>query len=348
MAEYSKNQSHVFLWIMIVFLIAIFSYINLPFFYPILLAGIFALGLQDLVMKMTRRFGHRTLTITLTLIAGLGLLFVPLFLAAYRVGIYLSKPQEIERDQIMKQIGVLKTFALNTVQKVSDMTGLDLANPARQMMETGLHKVGEGALAYSTDFITQLPAFAIASLTFFLLLMVMMLKAHKIRAIVVRYSPLSRELTEQFIVIAKDSCSITLFSTVVIGIIQAFVVGLGSLVFGEGDFWLVLAVTFVVSFIPVIGAAPVGYVLALLAYLGDRTGPAIGLAIIATFSGTIDNILKPFMVGKDNDVSAILGFTCVVGAIIMLGLPGLLLGPVILNLVSQGLPLLLKDNQQKG
>jgi predicted PurR-regulated permease PerM len=348
MAEYSKTQAHTFLWIMIVLLIAMFSYINLPFFYPILLAGIFALGLQDLVVKMTRRFGHRTLTITLTFLLGLGLLFVPLFLAAYRVGIYLSKPQEFERDQIVKQIGVLKSFALNTVQKISDMTGLDLLSPAKGMMETSLHRVGEGALAYSTDFITQLPAFAVASFTFFILLMIMMLKSSSIRAIVISYSPLSRELTEKFIVISKSSCANTLFSTVVIGIIQAFVVGIGSLVFGEGDFWLVLAVTFVVSFIPVIGAAPVGYVLALLAYLGDRTGPAIGLAIVATFSGTIDNILKPFMVGKDNDVSAMLGFTCVVGAVIMLGLPGLLLGPVILNLVSQGLPLLLKDNQQKG
>jgi predicted PurR-regulated permease PerM len=333
---------------MIIFLIALFSYINLPFFYPILLAGIFALGLQDLVLKMTRRWGHRTLTITMTLITGLGVLFVPLFLAAYRMGVYFSKPQELERDQILKQVSVLKTFALNTVQKVSDMTGLDLSNPAREMLDTGLHKIGQGALAYSTDFITQLPAFAIASFTFFILLMIMMLKSSKIRAMVISYSPLSKELTEKFIVISKNSCSITLFSTVVIGIIQAFVVGIGSLVFGEGDFWLVLAVTFVVSFIPVIGAAPVGYVLALLAYLGDRTGPAIGLAIVATFSGTIDNILKPFMVGKDNDVSAVLGFTCVVGAVITLGLPGLLLGPVILNLVSQGLPLLLKDNQQKS
>lgn len=344
MAVYTKTQSQVFLWFMILLLIGSFFFINLPFFYPILLAGIFALGLQDLIVKLTRRLGHRTLTIVMTLMAGLGLLFIPLFLAAYRMGAYLSKPQELEKDQIMKQVEVLKTFALNAVQKISDTTGVDLLNPARQMLETGLKKVGEGALAFSTEFITQLPAFAIASLTFFLLLLVMLLKADKLRSFVVTYSPLSRDVTDKFIKISKNSCEITLFSTVVIGIIQAFVVGVGSLVFGEGDFWLVLAVTFVVSFIPVIGAAPVGYVLALLAYLGDRTGPAIGLAIVATFSGTIDNILKPFMVGKDNDVSPILGFTCVVGAIIMLGLPGLLLGPVILNLVSQGLPLLLKDN----
>lgn len=348
MAAYTKTQSRVFLWFMILLLLGSFIFINVPFFYPILLAGIFALGLQDMITKITRRVGHRTLTIIATLMAGLGLLFIPLFLAAYRIGAYLSKPQDLERDQIVKQANVLKGFALNTVQKVSDMTGVDLLNPAREMLETGVHKVGESALAYSTAFITQLPAFAIASLTFFLLLMVMLLKAGSLRAFVLRYSPLSQDVTDKFIGISKNSCEITLFSTVVIGIIQAFVVGIGSLVFGEGDFWLVLAVTFVVSFIPVIGAAPVGYVLALLAYLGDRTGPAIGLAIVATFSGTIDNILKPFMVGKDNDVSPILGFTCVVGAIIMLGLPGLLVGPVVLNLVSQGLPLLLKDNQQNG
>lgn len=313
-----------------------------------ILAGIFALGLHDWIEKMAKRFrSHRTLTITVTLLAGLGVFFIPLFLAAYRAVMYLSRPQEIEKDRIANQVQVLKNFAIQNIQRISDFTGVDLATPARDIVESGLHKLGASVLQFSSDFVTQLPAFVISSFTFFILLLVMLLKANGVRYFVVSYSPLAEDTTDKIIKIAKDSCSITLFSTFVVGVIQAFIVGMGSLVFGEGDFWLVLAVTFVVSFIPVIGAAPVGYVLALLAYLGDRTGAAIGLAIIATISGTIDNILKPLLVGKDNDISAVISFTCVVGAVIMLGLPGLLLGPVVLNLVSRALPILLKDNLQK-
>lgn len=313
-----------------------------------ILASIFALGLHDSIEKMIKRFrSHRVLTVTLTLLAGLGIFFIPLFLAAYRAVMYLSRPQEIEKARIANQVQVLKNFAIENIQRVSDFTGVDLATPAREIVESGLHKLGASALQYSSDFLTHLPAFVIASFTFYILLLVMLLKASGIRYFVMAYSPLRENTTDQVIKIAKESCSITLFSTFVVGVIQAFIIGIGSLVFGEGDFWLVLAVTFVVSFIPVIGAAPVGYVLALLAYLGDRTGAAVGLAIVATISGTIDNILKPLLIGKDNNISAIIGFTCVVGAVIMLGLPGLLLGPALLNLVSRALPILLKDNLQK-
>ena len=50
------------------------------------------------------------------------------------------------------------------------------------------------------------------------------------------------------------------------------------------------------------------------------------------------------MVGKSNDINPIVGFTCVVGAIIMLGLPGLIIGPVIMTLFVGLSPLLLKEN----
>ena len=88
-----------------------------------------------------------------------------------------------------------------------------------------------------------------------------------------------------------------------------------------------------------------GFLLALLAYLQDKPGAAIGLAIIAIVAGTIDNILKPIMVGSggsENNVSAIVSFTSVVGAIIVMGLPGLILGPVILNLFAGLTPVLIR------
>ncbi|MNT64816.1 hypothetical protein D3C72_2027500 [compost metagenome] len=60
-------------------------------------------------------------------------------------------------------------------------------------------------------------------------------------------------------------------------------------------------------------------------------------------AGSIDNILKPIMVGRgENNVSAIVSFTSVVGAIIVMGIPGLILGPVIMNLFVGISPVLIK------
>lgn len=344
MIESLKTKNHWVHWILLICLLVGFIFINIPFLTPVALAGVFALGLTDLIERLSknRMFGRKAWTVTF-LIGGMGLFWIPLALAIYRIVAYASQPKNLETDKIVTQVHGLKDYALGGLQNISEWTGIDLAGPAREVFESVLQKVGAALLQFSTEVLSQLPSILLMTFVFLIMVTVMLMKAHQIKDFTLRFSPLKPETTESLILICKKSCSITLFSTLVIGLIQASIIGLASLIFGEGDFWLVLTITFFVSFIPVIGAAPVGYFLAILAFIGDRTGSAIGLAIVATIAGTIDNILKPFMVGGDQNISPIVGFTCVVGAIIMLGLPGLLIGPVIMNLFVGITPLLLKD-----
>lgn len=344
MMDLLKSKSTIVRWSLLVLLVAAFLFINWPFIGPLILAGIFALGLNDFITSMCARTKlGRTMCVSLTILAGLAIFWIPITLAVYRIVVHISQPQTIETDRIVSQIHNLKEFVIQFLQKVSEWTGVDVAGPARGMLENVLRKTGEIIFNYSSEFLGQLPAILLASFVFIIVVMVLLLKADNVRDLVLKYSPFKIEMTQELIQVFKGSCSITLFSTLVIGLIQACIIGLGSLIFGEGDFWLVLTVTFFVSFIPVIGAAPVGFLLAVLAFIGGRTGSGIGLTIVAIIAGTIDNVLKPFMVGKENKINPVVGFTCVVGAIIMLGLPGLLIGPVIMNLFVGVSPILLKD-----
>lgn len=344
MSEFMKIKTHWFHWLLLLSLLGAFIYINLPFLVPLILAGIFALGMHDMIERLSAKTRlKRKSWIAISLLAGLGIFWIPLSLAIYRIVAYLSQPSNIESDKIVLQINNLKNFALSGLQKLSEWSGTDLAGPAREVMENVLQKIGSLALQYSTNILAQLPSILLLSFVFTIALVVLLLKAAEIKEIVMTYTPLKPETTESLIAVCKRSCTVTLFSTLVIGLLQASLIGAGSLIFGEGDFWLVLTITFFVSFIPVIGAAPVGYLLALLAFVGDRTGSAIGLAIVATVAGSIDNILKPFLVGGEQKISPVIGFTCVVGAIIMMGLPGLLIGPVIMNLFVGISPILLED-----
>ncbi len=346
MIDSLKNKEVQMRWLFFAVLFLGFAFINFPFFMPLALAGIFALGLQDLVTKVTKRTGwKRRWWILITIFGGILLFILPLFLAVYRAITWIMKPENMESQRIVGQLHIAKNFVVEGLAKVSEWTGQDVATPARDTLESILHKAGEFILSFSTTFAGELPAIVVALLVFILGVAVMLFNHQEIHDFVIDYSFFDSELTEKIIVIFKKSCSITLFSTFVIGLIQATVIGIGSLVFGEGDFWLVVTVTFFVSFIPVIGAAPVGFFLALLAFLGERVGPGIGLTLVALFAGTIDNILKPFLVSGDFNVNALIGFTSVVGAIIVLGLPGLLLGPVIMNIFVGISPLLLKNRK---
>lgn len=330
-------------------LLTAFIFINWPFLTPLILAGVFALGLQDLVERLSKKTGlKRIYWIAITLLCGLGLFWIPLSFAIYRIIVYINQPKDIAADRILSQIYVLKDQALQGLQRISDWTGMDLASPARSILESILQKTGSLALEYSTHYLGQLPSIILMSFVFVISLMLMLAQADRAKAFFIKYSPLDQKITEACIQICKKSCSLTLSSIFVVGLIQASLIGLGSLIFGEGDFWLVLTVTFFLSFIPVIGAAPMGYLLAILAFIGGRTGSGIGLAIIATLAGSIDNILKPFLVSGEQKISPVIGFTCVVGAIIMLGLSGLLIGPVIMNLTLGLAPILWPTPQNEG
>ncbi|QDK45750.1 AI-2E family transporter [Bdellovibrio sp. ZAP7] len=351
MIEALKEKSELITWALLITLSALFLYINLPFLVPLILAGIFAMGLINFVNRMAAKTrAPRWLSVLGIVLVGLALIWIPISLALYRIGVHLSAPQEFQSSPIMTQLKGLQESGLNLLKQATEWTGYDLVKPAQGMMTNVFGKVGNWALAYSSDVVAQLPGILFNFFIFVLFLYFLLLKAAQIKEFVIRYSIVDDNLTESLIKLAKDSCSVTLFSTFVIGLIQAFFIGIGGLIFGEGDFWLVVTVTFVVSFIPIIGAAPVGYLLSALAFIGGRTGSGIGMAVIATIAGTIDNVLKPFFVGNlgDQKISPLVGFTCVIGAIVMFGISGLLLGPVIMNLAYGAIPLLLKHLKHNG
>ncbi|MGZ3769575.1 MAG: AI-2E family transporter [Bdellovibrio sp.] len=334
-------------WIFFFLLFGMFIFINIPFFMPFLLAGIFALGLEDFINKFRAKTKlNRGFCIFLTLVSGFLIFLAPVSLAIYRGIVYFSQMKTVDPDKLMGQTKNLKDLLISNLQRVSEWTGLDLANPAQTTIEKVTQKIGEILLKASTDFFSQLPAILLGLLVFIIFLSIFLSKSQKIKEFVLRFTVLEKKFSESIIKISKESCSVTLFSTLVIGVIQAFIIGIGSLIFNEGDFWLVLAVTFFVAFIPVIGAAPVGFFLSLLAFIGGRTGSGIGMAVFATIAGTIDNFLKPLLVGKEHKLSPVIGFTSVLGAIIMIGLPGLLIGPVVMNLFA-GTSALLFENKEK-
>lgn len=348
MIEVLRSKSN---WIIAVLLLILFSllfYINIPFMLPAILAGIFALGLNDFVTRNSARWkAPRGLLITLLILLGFILFWAPLSLAVYRIVTIVSLvkvPENLNSAQVIDQLNILKDFAVNSMQKISSLTGVDMTTPVRETLDSLIRRVGELVFNFSSTAIRSTPSILFNGLLFTIFLIVFLSQSNQLKRFFLKYSPLQEPLTEKLVHVFKLSCAVTLFSTFVIGVIQAGIVGLGSLIFSEGDFWLVMPLAFVLAFIPVIGAGPVGFTLALLAFIGGRMGSGIGMLVFSSVAGTIDSFLKPLLIGgKDLKISPLLGFTCVLGAIIMFGLSGLLIGPVVMNLFVRMVPLLLTE-----
>ena len=122
----------------------------------------------------------------------------------------------------------------------------------------------------------------------------------------------------------------TIKGVVVIGILQGTICGLAFALAGfQGPvFWgTVMAV---LSLVPIVGPTLVWIpALVILALNGDITGVIILITLCGGISGSLDNLLRPRLVGKDTAMHDLYVLFGTLGGIAMFGILGIIIGPII-------------------
>ncbi len=125
-----------------------------------------------------------------------------------------------------------------------------------------------------------------------------------------------------------------MYGQVLTALIQAAIGGIGFWIFGVPNviFWSVLM--FILALLPIVGP-PLVWVPAVM-YLwiigGDKFS-AIGLAVYSgILVSTIDNIIRPKLIGSKAHVHPVVVLLGVLGGIAVFGFSGLILGPLVLSI----------------
>ncbi len=148
-------------------------------------------------------------------------------------------------------------------------------------------------------------------------------------------SPLSEAEMDRLFSRVGDTIYATIYGTLAVSAAQGL---LGGLMF----WWLGLSapllwgvVMALLAVVPVLGAFVVWIPAALFLALEDSWGKALILTVWGgAVVGTIDNLLRPILVGNRLKLHTILAFMSVVGGLILFGPAGLILGPVILTVTT--------------
>ena len=122
----------------------------------------------------------------------------------------------------------------------------------------------------------------------------------------------------------------TLKGTAVIGILQGALAGIAFWVVGipSAVFWGTIIA--VLSIIPGIGTALVWGPAVIILAAGGNFLKAGGLGLYcALVVGSIDNLLRPILVGKDTQMHELMIFFGTLGGIIMFGVMGMIIGPIV-------------------
>ncbi len=147
---------------------------------------------------------------------------------------------------------------------------------------------------------------------------------------ILRYIPLDPgqkdELLERFVSVTRA----TLKGSLLIGLIQGGVAGLAFWAAGVPGpaFWGTVMV--VLSVIPVVGAGliwiPAVIYLVLMGHLAAGLGLLVWCAVVV---GSIDNLLRPRLIGRDARMSDLMILISTLGGIVLFGAVGFIVGPIV-------------------
>ena len=147
-------------------------------------------------------------------------------------------------------------------------------------------------------------------------------------------SPLPRKYEKEIFKRVNETVRAIAFGVFLTAIIQGTVAGIGYSVAGISNpvFWG--AATALFSVIPLLGTAAIWMPAAIITFVLGNYAGAIFLVLWGMFLvGTVDNLVRPYLIGGRSHMYPLLTFFVVLGGIWTFGLKGLIFGPLILVLL---------------
>lgn len=130
---------------------------------------------------------------------------------------------------------------------------------------------------------------------------------------------------------ARDTIRNVVKGVVLVALIQATLAGIGFAMIGlpMAGLWAVLVFAVAVMQLP---ASLITIPLAVYVFTYADTGPAIAFAVYSVLIGFVDNVLKPIFMGRGLQIPMLVILLGSLGGMLMMGVLGLFIGPVIFSL----------------
>jgi predicted PurR-regulated permease PerM len=312
----------------------LFLYLLKPFFFPIFWAAVIAGVFRPLYSRINGKLNRPNLStailfllIALIILLPAGIVGTLAFNESLRLYAALA-PDTRHMDQNFQHL--INTIASNSIAHLFHI------NKALLFAKTT--EVAQGITSYIFVHLTDLTQNTLGLLVKFAIMLYTLFffvrDGDRFLRMAMKVIPLGmgREkfLYERFIVTARSTLKVTL----IIGGIQG---ALGGIVFFATDIegaliWGLLMI--LMAIVPVVGCsiiwAPAGILMLLTGHIWEGILIlAVGFLVIST----VDNLLRPILIGKDVEMHPLLIFLSTLGGIILFGFSGFVIGPVVTSLL---------------
>jgi predicted PurR-regulated permease PerM len=323
-----------FLIVMVVVVSVAFLAMIRSFLMTVLTAAIFSGLAWPLYARVVRLFGgRRALASAATLLLMLVIVFVPLFAI---LGLVVNEAMTLTND-IRPAVQRLIEEPTYLDQALQGVPWYEQIAPYREQILTS---AGDLVNAVGGFLVNSLSSATRGTVTFvlhfFILLYAMfffLTDGPRMRDAILAHVPLSDDETQQMKDRFMSVTRATVRGTIVIGIVQGVLAGVAFWIAGipHALFWTVLMV--VLSILPLIGSAIVWVpACVILIATGHVLAGVVLAAFCALIVGSVDNVLRPRLVGHDTRMHDLVILFSTLGGIITFGPIGFIVGPILAGL----------------
>ena len=325
---------NVYFFFLLLFGVAVVVFfIFQPFLTAIVAAAILSALFQGVYHRFERLLrGHRAWSSFLTCLVAITIIVTPILLV-----LSLAVGEANALYKTLSEESSLDNFIGRTVASVQNTPYLSMfLNSETLNKETILSDVkqfSQNALGLLQAAYQGVTHFVFWIFIMFFSLFYFLIDGKSAIRYIMQMSPLRNEhdklLIQKFVSISRA----TLKGTLVVAVIQGFLGGLMFWIAGipSPAIWGLIMV--ILSIIPMIGTGiiwiPAGIILLLL---GNIWQGVFILAVGAGIISSVDNVLRPKLVGRDTQMHPLLIFFATLGGIAFFGLPGFIIGPIIVAL----------------
>jgi predicted PurR-regulated permease PerM len=311
-----------------------FAWILRPYFGVVLWGTVLAILFAPLERRLRGAMPRRpALAVLLTMVIIVALVVVPLVLvAASLVQEAVSVYQRIQSGEIDPARWLQLTFdALpGWVTRLLDRVGLSNLAEVRERISAGLTQSAQWLASQALGLGQNTVSFVVNT-TIMLYLLFFLLRdgealAARIRAAVPLAPAQRRRLVEGFVVVIRA----TVKGSLVVALVQGALGGLMFWFLGLPGPVLWGVVMALLSLLPAVGAPLVWLPVAVYLFATGATWQAVLLAVYgALVIGSVDNLLRPMLVGRDTRMPDYVVLLATLGGIAVVGLNGFVVGPMV-------------------
>ena len=330
----NMKESNILFFVILGMATILFLYLLKPFFFPIFWAAVIAGVFMPLYSRINGKLNRPNLStailfllIVLILLLPVGIVGTLVFNESVQIYATLS-PDAKYMDRNLQHL----------INSISDNSIAHLFHINKAFLIAKSTEVAQGITNYIFVHLTELTQNTLGLLVQFAIMLYTLFffvrDGDRFLRMAMKILPLGmgREkfLYERFIVTARSTLKVTL----IIGGIQGT---LGGIVFLVTDvegalIWGLLMI--LMAIVPLVGCsiiwAPAGILMLLTGHIWEGVLIlAVGFLVIST----VDNLLRPILIGKDVEMHPLLIFLSTLGGIILFGFSGFVIGPVITSLL---------------